>query len=85
MHSSNVIVDSESQAQTMLILKDLGGKRITVSPAIQLVPFSYPMEYAQWASVGPTILLTSELIADKHDITHVSYFTFKGQNPPDSV
>ena len=65
-----VIVDSESQAEAMFTLKDLDEK-----PTLVLVPFSFPMKSAQTASVGLTVLLTFELIADEHDIARVSYFT----------
>ena len=35
------------------------------------------MKFTQWALVGPTVLLNSELISDEHGIAHVSCFTTK--------
>ena len=59
-----IIIDSESQAQAMLTLKDLEGKPFPMSPDVQLntllVPFSYPMK------------LIIDLFVDEHDIAHVS-------------
>ena len=76
-----VIVDSESQAEDMLTLKDLDGKPFPVFPDTQLNTRTgtilIPNEICQVDVSWPYL---SELIADKHDITHVFCFiiNFRG-------
>ena len=70
-----VFVDSESQAQAMLILKDLYQCPLILNSTLVLVLFSYLITSDLWVTVGPTALLTFELIPDDHDIVHVSCFT----------
>ena len=74
-----VIVDSEFEAEAMLTLKDFDEKPFPVSPDIQLntpgtilFPNEICPDGVSWSDCSPDL---SELIADEHDITHVSCFT----------
>ena len=97
-----VIVALESQAKAMLTLKYLDGKPFPVFPDTQLNAYTGTalihhkicLVVVNWSDCSSELF---ELIADKHDIAHVSYFTinprgchkysanitFKGQDLPD--
>ena len=75
-----VIVNSESKVEAMLTLKDLDWKPFPVShdaqlythTGIVLIPNEICSDGVSWCDCSTDLF---ELIADKHDIAHVSCFT----------
>ena len=82
-----VIVDSESEAEAMFTLKDLDGEPFPVSPDTQLntrtgtilIPNEICPDSISWSDCFPDLF---ELIADDHDIAHVSCFTINPRGRP---